>query len=84
MSPTAKIGAAGWDIHDEVRNSHTAPRQGMLATARFREGFAELGKRGMTFDGWLYHPQIADLTDLARAFPDQPIVFATLGAHSRG
>ena len=71
--------AAGWDAHDEIRNSHTAPVQGMLGDATFREGFAELGKRGMTFDGWLYHPQIAELTDLARAFPDQPIVFDHFG-----
>ena len=71
--------AAGWDAHDEIRNSHTAPVEGMLADATFREGFAELGKRGMTFDGWLYHPQIPELTDLARAFPDQPIVFDHFG-----
>jgi len=71
--------AAGWDASDDVRNSHTAPVQGMLANRTFRAGFAELGKRGMTFDGWLYHPQIPDLTDLARAFPDQPIIFDHFG-----
>ena len=71
--------AAGWDASDEVRNSHTAPVQGMLADSTFRAGFAELGKRGMTFDGWLYHPQIPELTDLARAFPDQPIIFDHFG-----
>ena len=71
--------AAGWDANDEIRNSHTAPVQGMLADPTFREGFRELGKRGMTFDGWLYHPQIPELTDLARAFPDQPIVFDHFG-----
>ena len=71
--------AAGWDASDEVRNSHTAPAQGMLKSSTFRAGFAELGKRGMTFDGWLYHPQIPDLTDLARAFPDQPIIFDHFG-----
>ena len=71
--------AAGWDASDEVRNSHTAPVEGMLSSSTFRAGFAELGKRGMTFDGWLYHPQIPDLTDLARAFPDQPIIFDHFG-----
>ena len=71
--------AAGWDPSDEVRNSHTAPVEGMFGRPTFRAGFAELGKRGMTFDGWLYHPQIADLTDLARAFPDQPIIFDHFG-----
>ena len=71
--------AAGWDASDEVRNSHTAPSQHMLADATFRAGFAELGKRGMTFDAWLYHPQIPELTALAQAFPDQPIVFDHFG-----
>ena len=71
--------AAGWDPSDEVRNSHTAPVEGMFGRPTFRAGFAELGKRGMTFDGWLYHPQIPDLTDLARAFPDQPIIFDHFG-----
>ena len=71
--------AAGWDASEEVRNSHTSPFQGMLADATFRAGFEELGKRGMTFDAWLYHPQIAELTALAQAFPEQPIVFDHLG-----
>ena len=71
--------AAGWDASADVRNSHTAPVDGMLGDLTFRAGFAELGKRGMTFDGWLYHPQIPELTDLARAFPDQPIIFDHFG-----
>jgi hypothetical protein len=34
----------------------------------FREGFALLGRLGLSFDAWLYHPQIDELADLARAF----------------
>ncbi len=71
--------AASWDASDDVRNSHTDPFQFMLADSRFREGFAELGSRGMTFDAWLYHHQIPELTDLARTFPDQPIIFDHFG-----
>ncbi len=71
--------AAGWDASDAVRNSHTNPFPHMLADATFRAGFAELGKRGMTFDAWLYHPQIPELTALAQAFPEQPIVFDHFG-----
>jgi len=71
--------AAGWDASDAVRNSHTNPPQHLYLDAKFREGFAELGKRGLSFDAWLYHTQIAELTDLARAFPDTTIVFDHFG-----
>jgi len=50
-----------------------------LAGATFREGFAELRPRGLLFETWLYHPQIPSLTDLARSFPEQPIVCNHLG-----
>ncbi len=71
--------AAGWDESEAVRNSHTSPPRGLLGDAVFREGFAELQKRGLTFDAWLYHTQIPELTDLAKAFPNQPIIFDHFG-----
>ena len=71
--------AAGWDASDKVRNSHTNPPPGLLGDATFRRGFAELGRRGLTFDAWLYHPQIGELVDLARAFPGTPIVLDHFG-----
>ena len=71
--------AAGWDASDSVRNSHTNPFEHLLLDERFRKGFAELARRGLSFDGWLYHPQIPELTDLARAFPDTTIIFDHFG-----
>lgn len=71
--------ASGFDPSDAVRNSHTSPPPGLLADATFRAGFAELEPRGLTFDAWLYHPQIGELTALARAFPRQTIVLDHLG-----
>jgi len=71
--------AAGWDASDDVRNSHTNPPQGLLGRADFRAGFAELGKRGLSFDAWLYHPQIPELTALAQAFPGTTIVLDHFG-----
>jgi predicted TIM-barrel fold metal-dependent hydrolase len=71
--------AAGWDADDAVRNSHTDPFEHLLLDGKFRKGFAELGKRGLSFDAWLYHRQIPELTDLARAFPDTTIVFDHFG-----
>ena len=45
----------------------------------FQEGFAELAKRGLTFDAWLYHPQIDDVAKLAQDFPTQTIVLDHFG-----
>jgi L-fuconolactonase len=52
---------------------------GMLADPRVREGFAKLATLNLTFDAWCYHAQIAELTALARAFPQVPIVLDHVG-----
>ena len=49
------------------------------ADAKFREGFAVLARLGLSFDAWLYHPQIDELTSLADAFPDTKIVLNHCG-----
>jgi predicted TIM-barrel fold metal-dependent hydrolase len=50
-----------------------------LLDPKFREGFAELGKLGLTFDSWHFHPQLPDLVDLARAFPGTTIIVDHVG-----
>jgi predicted TIM-barrel fold metal-dependent hydrolase len=52
---------------------------GLLADPAFRAGFARLAPLGLTFDAWLLHPQLPELTALARAFPDTGIVLDHLG-----
>ena len=47
--------------------------------AQFRRGFACLGPLGLTFDAYMYHTQLSELVDLARAFPDAPIVVEHTG-----
>ena len=71
--------AAGWDASPDVRNSHTNPPPGLMADARFRRGFAELARRGLSFEAWCYHPQIDEVTALARAFPGATIVLDHFG-----
>ena len=44
-----------------------------------REGFAQLAPLGLSFDAFMYHTQLADLLDLARAFPATPIVMNHVG-----
>jgi predicted TIM-barrel fold metal-dependent hydrolase len=52
---------------------------GLYREARFREGFARLAPLGLTFDAWLLEPQLPDVIDLARAFPDQTIILDHVG-----
>jgi L-fuconolactonase len=34
---------------------------------------------GLTFEAWLYHPQLTNLADLARAYPQTTIVLNHVG-----
>ncbi|MFC2003631.1 amidohydrolase family protein [Chloroflexota bacterium] len=62
-----------WDASANI-TSYMNPPKGLLLDAKFREGFACLQKYSLSFDAWLYHPQLTDLADLARAFPDIVII----------
>jgi L-fuconolactonase len=71
--------ATGWHENEAIRRTHTNPPQGLMSDKTWREGFAQLGKLGLTFDAWLYHPQLGELGDLAAAFPDVPIILDHVG-----
>jgi L-fuconolactonase len=68
-----------WDGDTAIPNHRTDPGPALMATPAFRQGFAEVARRGLTYDAWLYHPQIPELVDLARAFPDTTIICDHLG-----
>lgn len=71
--------ASAFDDSSDVRASHTLPPKGLLGLPSFREGFARLEVYGLSFDAWLYHHQIPELTELAREFPGTRIVFDHFG-----
>jgi L-fuconolactonase len=52
----------------------------MFADHQWRLGFRALSQRGLTFDAMLFHPQLGDVVDLARQFPETRIVVNHLGA----
>ncbi len=69
---------SAWDGDENLRSAYrTFP--GLLADSNFRDGFACLEPLGLSFDAWLYHPQIGELTDLARAFPETTIILDHFG-----
>ncbi len=68
-----------WDESPEVSNSHTMPTKGLLLDSEFRKGVRCLQKQGLLYEVYLYHPQLLELADLARTFPDQPIVLNHFG-----
>ena len=63
-----------------IKTSYRNPPLHMLADATFRQGFACLKKHDLSFDAWIYHPQIDELADLANAFPDTVIILDHIGA----
>lgn len=72
--------AVAWHADGAIHNAHSHPPQSLLLDARFRRGFSCLHKYDLSFDAWLYHTQLAELADLARAFPETTIVLDHIGA----
>lgn len=71
--------AAAWDADPDVLGPPFHAPEGLYASDAFRAGFAAYGQFGLTFDAWLLEPQLGDLLDLARAFPDQQIILDHCG-----
>lgn len=70
--------AGAWDAA-ATRKSHHQPTPHLYLEPAFQEGLKRLAARGFSFDAWLYHPQIPELTALARAVPDARIVMDHFG-----
>ena len=55
------------------------PPQRLLADAEFRRGMARLQEAELSFDAWAYHTQLAEVADLAAAFPGVEIIVNHVG-----
>src|SRR6202166_3688761 len=58
--------SSAWDADADVAGMYATRPKGLLLDTTFRKGFACLAPLGLSFDAWLFHPQIGELTDLAR------------------
>jgi L-fuconolactonase len=70
---------AAWDETGTVLTPYPQGMPHIYIDPSFREGFARLAAFGLSYDAWNYHPQIPELTELARAFPETTIVLDHFG-----
>jgi L-fuconolactonase len=71
---------AKWDPDPAVRGKHCAPHAGLYLEPGFGMGMEVLARLGLTFDASVFHPQIPDVTALARAYPEVGIVLNHTGS----
>jgi predicted TIM-barrel fold metal-dependent hydrolase len=71
--------SSAWDADAEIAGLYASRPKGLLLDPTFRKGFAALAPLNLSFDAWLFHPQIGELIDLARTFPDARIVLDHCG-----
>lgn len=71
--------SAAWDADTAVASIYPLKPRGLMASTAFRDGFARLAPLGLSFDAWLFQPQIDELADLAGRFPETPIVLNHCG-----
>ncbi|MFM8542120.1 MAG: amidohydrolase family protein [Chakrabartia sp.] len=68
-----------WNADADVLGPPFHAPEGLYYDPAFRKGFSHLAPLGLTFDAWVLEPQLADVLDLARAFPNQKIVLDHCG-----
>lgn len=70
---------ASWDASGAEPPGRNVTGPGRFLDPQFQRGFAELAKRQLSFEAWCYHPQVPEVTSLARAFPDTTIILDHFG-----
>ena len=63
-----------WDANPSLVNPLSAVPARLMLDRAYREGVAQLAPLGLSYDAWLFFPQLPELLDLAKAFPDTPVI----------
>jgi len=71
--------AAAWDASDVIGNSHGITAPHLVRRPDFRAGLRRLTALGLSYDAWVFHPQLEDVVDLARTFPSANIIMGHVG-----
>jgi predicted TIM-barrel fold metal-dependent hydrolase len=70
---------ASWDADPALKGGKYEVQRDLLQDSIFLAGFRQLARRKLGFEAWIYHPQLGELADLARAFPETPIMLNHAG-----
>ncbi|MEU6646279.1 amidohydrolase family protein [Saccharomonospora sp. NPDC046836] len=65
---------AKWDPDPAVKGAVSADRPGLYLEPALQRGLVEVAARGLVFQASIFHPQISDVVELARAVPEAQIV----------
>ena len=62
-----------------IPSTRARPIEGVYINDMFHQGFAHLEPRNLSFEAWCYHPQLPQLIQLARKFPNTSIILNHFG-----
>ena len=68
-----------WDADGSLLNPKSAGPPGLLSDRAYLEGVAQLAPLGLSYDAWLFHPQLPELAAMARRFSETSIVLDHVG-----
>ncbi len=66
--------ATAWHADPKIHNAHTRPPERLLGNEVFRSGLMCLADLGLSYDAWLFHPQLPELVELAQTVPQLSII----------
>ena len=67
------------DRHNSTAHAGRPTEAHMLLDGRYRAGLREVARRGLTYDIWLYHPQLPELATTLDAVPELTFIVNHLG-----
>lgn len=83
LAPERLVGVRQVTIHHHREEAYRGvpyrPAAGLMGTAKFREGVAQLAPRGLSMDVAVWDPQLGEVYDLVSAFPDTTFVLNHMG-----
>jgi len=71
---------AKWDADPRVKGKYSADIPHLYLQPAFSEGMRTMASLGLSFDASVYHPQIPDVTALARAHPEVKVILIHSGS----